>query len=111
MRLQKHDLKWLLPGAALVGTAFALDRTALQNVSTDSARVNDFRRASNLTGIYIPVAAAGTAVFLGNFSGLSVSPVVIAISFSIAVGVGIGAGFVPAFGAYRARITDMLRPA
>jgi len=66
MRLQKHDLKWLLPGAALVGTAFALDHTALQNVSTDSARVNDYRRASNLTGIYIPVAAAGTALFAGT---------------------------------------------
>jgi putative ABC transport system permease protein len=48
---------------------------------------------------------------LGNMSGLSVSPTVIAITFSIAVGVGIAAGFVPAFGAYRARITDMLRPA
>jgi len=48
---------------------------------------------------------------LGNFSGLSVSPVVVAITFSIAVGVGVAAGFVPAFGAYRARITDMLRPA
>src|SRR5262249_34740198 len=48
---------------------------------------------------------------LGNFSGLSVSPVVIAITFSIAVGVGIAARFVPAFGASRARITDMLRSA
>ena len=66
MRLGKHDLKWLLPGAALVGTAFALDRTALQNVSTDSTRVHDFQRASNLTGIYIPVAAAGTAMFAGT---------------------------------------------
>ena len=48
---------------------------------------------------------------LGNFSGLSVSPLVAAITFSIAVGLGVAAGFVPAFGAYRARITDMLRPA
>jgi membrane-associated phospholipid phosphatase len=66
MRLEKHDLKWLLPGAALVGTAFALDRTVLQNVSTDPTRVNDYRRASNITGIYIPVAAAGTALFAGT---------------------------------------------
>ncbi len=29
-------------------------------------RVNDYRRASNLTGIYIPVAAAGTALFAGT---------------------------------------------
>jgi putative ABC transport system permease protein len=48
---------------------------------------------------------------LGNLSGLSVSPLVAAITFSTAVGLGLGAGFVPAFGAYRARITDMLRPA
>src|SRR3989441_97808 len=43
---------------------------------------------------------------LGNMSGLSVSPVVVAITFSIAVGVGVAAGFVPAFRAYRARLTD-----
>jgi putative ABC transport system permease protein len=49
--------------------------------------------------------------FLGNISGLSVSPFVAAITFSIAVGLGVGAGFGPAVGAYRARITDMLRPA
>ena len=48
---------------------------------------------------------------LGNLSGLSVSPLVAAITFSTAVGLGLAAGFVPAFGAYRARITDMLRPA
>jgi putative ABC transport system permease protein len=46
---------------------------------------------------------------LGNLSGLSVSPLVIAITFGVAAAVGVAAGFVPAFGAYRARITDMLR--
>jgi len=66
MRLEKHDLRWLLPGAAMVGTAFVLDRAVLENISTDSARVNDFRSASNLTGIYLPVAAAGTALFTGT---------------------------------------------
>jgi putative ABC transport system permease protein len=49
--------------------------------------------------------------FLGNISGLSVSPLVAAITFSIGVGLGAAAGFVPAVGAYRAPITDMLRPA
>ena len=48
---------------------------------------------------------------LGNLAGLSVSPLVAAITLSTAVGLGLAAGFVPAFGAYRARITDMLRPA
>ena len=46
---------------------------------------------------------------LGNLSGLSVSPLVAAITFSAAAGLGAAAGFVPAFGAYRAPITDMLR--
>jgi len=50
-------------------------------------------------------------LMLGNIAGLSVSPLVAAISFSIAVVVGVAAGFAPAFGAYRARITDMLRAA
>ena len=47
---------------------------------------------------------------LGNMSRLSVSPLVATVTLSIAVGLGVAAGFVPAFGAYRARITDMLRP-
>jgi putative ABC transport system permease protein len=48
---------------------------------------------------------------LGNFPGLSVSPSVAAITFTTAVVLGTGAGLVPAMGAYRARITDMLRQA
>jgi putative ABC transport system permease protein len=48
---------------------------------------------------------------LGQFPGLAVSPFVAAITFTIAVALGIGAGFVPAMGAYRARITEMLRQA
>ena len=48
---------------------------------------------------------------LGNFPGLSVSPLVAAVTFTTAVVLGVGAGFFPALGAYRARITDMLRQA
>jgi putative ABC transport system permease protein len=48
---------------------------------------------------------------LGNFPGLSVSPQVALVTFSAAVVLGIGAGVFPAMGAYRARITDMLRQA
>ena len=48
---------------------------------------------------------------LGNFPGLAVSPGVAALTFTVAVVLGVGAGFVPAMGAYRARITDMLRQA
>jgi putative ABC transport system permease protein len=48
---------------------------------------------------------------LGNFPGLAVSPAVALVTFSTAVVLGIGSGFVPAMGAYRARITDMLRQA
>jgi putative ABC transport system permease protein len=48
---------------------------------------------------------------LGNFPGLSVSPYVAVITFSVAVVLGVAAGVLPAMGAYRARITDMLRQA
>ena len=48
---------------------------------------------------------------LGNFPALSVSPAVAAATFMMAVALGTGAGFLPAMGAYRARITDMLRQA
>ena len=72
---------------------------------------------AGLVGIGLAQATVGymTALpfmgfILGNFSRLSVSPLVASITFSIAVGLGAAAGFVPAFGAYRAQITDMLRP-
>ena len=48
---------------------------------------------------------------LGQFPGLSVSPFVATLTFSIAVALGIAAGLIPAVGAYRSRITDMLRQA
>jgi putative ABC transport system permease protein len=71
-----------------------------------------------LAGIGLAQATVGNIAelpfmgfMLGNLSALSVSPLVAAIAFSIALGLGVAAGFVPALGAYRARITDMLRPA
>jgi putative ABC transport system permease protein len=48
---------------------------------------------------------------LGNFPGLAVSPTVAAITFTTAVVLSVAAGFLPAVGTYRARITDMLRQA
>jgi len=48
---------------------------------------------------------------LGQFPGLAVSPFVATLTFTIAVTLGITAGLIPALGAYRARITDMLRQA
>ena len=48
---------------------------------------------------------------LGNFPALSVSLPVAGVTFAIAVALGGAAGFIPAFGAYRARTTEMLRQA
>jgi putative ABC transport system permease protein len=71
-----------------------------------------------LVGIGLAQATVGfmphlpfMGLILGNLSALSVSPPVAAITFSVAVGLGAAAGLVPAVGAYRARITDMLRAA
>jgi putative ABC transport system permease protein len=71
-----------------------------------------------LVGIGLAQAAVGymtqlpfMGLMLGNVAGLSVSPFVALITFGIAVGLGGAAGFMPALGAYRARITDMLRQA
>jgi ABC-type antimicrobial peptide transport system permease subunit len=44
-----------------------------------------------------------------GLSGLSLRPLVAALGFSIALLLAFLAGLVPALGAYRARITDMLR--
>lgn len=48
-------------------------------------------------------------LLLGNFPALEVSTTVGLLTFSLAVVLGTGAGFVPALGAYRARITEALR--
>jgi putative ABC transport system permease protein len=50
---------------------------------------------------------------LGAFgiSNLHVSPLVAALTFGLGLVLSLFAGFTPAFGSYRARITDMLRPA
>ena len=72
--------------------------------------------AGGLVGIGLSQATVGNiarlpfmGLMLGNLSGLSISPLVIAITFGVAVFVGVASGFVPALGAYRARITEMLR--
>jgi membrane-associated phospholipid phosphatase len=66
LRLRKKDLVWLAPVAAATSAAFMFDHSALNHVSTDPSRVNDFRTASNFTGIYVPVAAAGAALLGGT---------------------------------------------
>jgi membrane-associated phospholipid phosphatase len=66
LRLRKKDLVWLAPVAAATSAAFIFDRSALDHVSTDPSPVNGFRTASDFTGIYIPVAAAGAALLGGT---------------------------------------------
>jgi putative ABC transport system permease protein len=44
-----------------------------------------------------------------GLSDLTLKPVVAALGFAVAIGLGFAAGVVPAFNAYRSRITDMLR--
>jgi putative ABC transport system permease protein len=44
-----------------------------------------------------------------GLSSLDLNPLVAALGFGVALFLGLAAGFVPAYGAYRARITEMLR--
>jgi putative ABC transport system permease protein len=46
-----------------------------------------------------------------GLSELDIQPAVAAMGFGVALFLGFAAGFVPAWNAYRARITAMLRPA
>jgi putative ABC transport system permease protein len=69
-------------------------------------------------GVLLAQAVVGSAAqlpfmgfVLGNFPSMSVSPFVAGVTFAIAVALGGAAGFIPAFGAYRARSIDMLRQA
>jgi len=66
LRVQKKDFVWLAPLAATAATTFAFDRETVEQVSTNPSRVNGFRSASNWTGIYAPVAFAGTALLTGT---------------------------------------------
>jgi putative ABC transport system permease protein len=44
-----------------------------------------------------------------GFAGMELRPMVALSSFGVALALGLGAGLMPAWGAYRARVTDMLR--
>ena len=61
----KKDFVWLLPFAAATGTALAFDHRALEQVSTNPSEVANFRRASNVTGIYAPVVGIGATWLAG----------------------------------------------
>jgi putative ABC transport system permease protein len=52
---------------------------------------------------------ATSQTFLG-FSGIGLTPRVAMVGLGASVLIGFVAGFLPAWGAYRARVTDMLRP-
>jgi membrane-associated phospholipid phosphatase len=66
-RIRKKDFVWLLPLVTAAGATYAFDHAALQHVSTDPARMKNFATASNVTGIYGPVAAAGAAWLTGKY--------------------------------------------
>jgi ABC-type antimicrobial peptide transport system permease subunit len=57
---------------------------------------------TNTPGVKDALAGIGLAE-------LNLQPLVALLGFGVAVFLGFVAGFVPALGAYRARITDMLR--
>jgi membrane-associated phospholipid phosphatase len=65
LRIHKKDFVWLVPFAAATSAAFIFDRRALEQVSTNPSRVQDFRSASNFTGIYMPLAATGASWLTG----------------------------------------------
>ena len=65
LRVRRRDLKWLVPFAAATATAFAFDTKALDVVSTNTARVDAYRSASNFTGIYAPLAGIGASWLTG----------------------------------------------
>jgi membrane-associated phospholipid phosphatase len=67
-RIKLKDLKWVLPLAAATGTAYAFDRKALHQISTNPSQVSDFRTASNFTGIYLPIASIGAAWMTGTIT-------------------------------------------
>ena len=66
--------------------------------------------ASQLTMWTLTTAPGIKDVLAGiGLSGLSLRPLVAALGFGVALVLGFAAGFVPAWGAYRSKITDMLR--
>ena len=66
--------------------------------------------AALFVGAIPSMPGAGALSFFG-ITRLTISPWVAALTFAIAVTLGLVAGFMPAWGSYRARITEMLRAA
>jgi ABC-type antimicrobial peptide transport system permease subunit len=66
--------------------------------------------AAIVVGVIPKLPGAGALSFFG-ITRLAISPFVAGLTFGIALALGLVAGFMPAYGSYRARITDMLRAA
>lgn len=66
LRIKKRDATWLIPVAAATSVAFVFDRQTLETIgSSNQQRTNGFRGVSNVTGVYLPLAAVGTSIFAG----------------------------------------------
>jgi len=61
------------------------------------------------TGVLFWTVNHGTSQTFLGFSGIELPFQVALLGFTIALLIGFGAGFLPAWGAYRAKVTDMLR--
>ena len=59
--IRKHDFLWLVPFAAATALSLHYDPAALRQVGNDPQQAKDFRTASDITGIYLPLATLGTA--------------------------------------------------
>lgn len=66
LRIKKHDLTWLVPVVAATSVAFVFDKQTLEAIGTSNPQRTDaFRKVSDVTGVYIPLATIGTSIIAG----------------------------------------------
>ncbi len=59
LRISRNDLLWIAPFAAGTGYTMTQDATIMQDLGSDPTREKHFNTASNILGIYAPVAYSG----------------------------------------------------
>ena len=66
LRISRNDLLWIAPFAAGTGYTMTQDATIMQDLGSDPTREKHFNTASNVLGIYAPVAYAGVGFIVGH---------------------------------------------
>jgi membrane-associated phospholipid phosphatase len=67
LHVRPSDLLWIVPFGVATGVAIDYDAHALRSLGHDPQREDDFRRVSDIGGIYLPIGGVVAGYGLGSF--------------------------------------------